>query len=188
MRLSAGTCARPVKPRKITLFTVSSPRGSRKNEATRRIAPEASAMANRNLIQTGMVLRVSMRRKPLSAKIIEHSEGLGTPDADTVRQRAMELARIAGHSQMTHEDWVLAKRELHGNTSDTADNGGGDVMITGVSEKDMVASDLGHHVENLTPEDDTLLAEELTAEGMEEAVHDRMLAACDEEPRENEEE
>ncbi len=135
-----------------------------------------------------MVLRVSMRRKPLSAKIIEHSEGLGTPDADTVRQRATELARIAGRSQLTHEDWVLAKRELHGNTSDTADNGGEDAMITGVSERDMVACDFGHHVENLTPEDDTLLAEELTAEGMEEAVHDRMLAACDEEPRENEEE
>ncbi len=99
----------------------------------------------------------------------------------------MELARIAGHSQMTHEDWLLAKRELHGDTSDTADNGGADAMITAVSERDMVAADLGHHVENLTPDDDTLLAEELTAEGMEEAVHDRMLAARDEEPRESEE-
>ena len=127
-------------------------------------------MANRNLIRTKMVLRVSMRRKPLSAKIIEHSEGLGTPDANTVRQRAAELARISGHSQVTHEDWVLAKRELQGNTSDTADNDGGDAMITGVSERDMVAADLGHHVENLTPEDDNLLAEELTAEGDRKSV------------------
>lgn len=162
-------------------------RGFQREAGKAILPPEANTVATRNLIRGRMVLRVSMRRKPLSAKIIEHSEGLGTPDADAVRQRAMELARISGHSRMTHEDWLLAKRELHGNTSDTADNGGVDAMVTGVSERDMVATDLGHHVENLTPEDDTLLAEELTAEGMEEAVHDRMLAACDEEARESEE-
>jgi hypothetical protein len=40
----------------------------------------------------------------------------------------------------------------------------------------MVATDTGHHIENLRGGDDNVL-EELVAEGMDEAVHDQMLAS-----------
>ena len=43
--------------------------------------------------------------KPISAKIIQHSEGLGAPDAETVRKRAQELAIINGREQFSEDDW-----------------------------------------------------------------------------------
>ena len=113
---------------------------------------------------------------PHSAKIMQHAEGLGAVSADEVRRRAAELAFIAGHSEPTDADWSEAKRELHGghghtNSEDEAE------MVCLVSEHDMVVTDLGHHVANHGPETEDNLGEELVAEGMDEAVHEQMLAA-----------
>jgi hypothetical protein len=125
--------------------------------------------------------------RPTSAKIIEHSHGLGAPSADNVRRRAQELATIDGRSEFNEEDWRAAKRELHGGHEANGNNG--QVEMTAlVSEHDMVSSDVGHHVENLPPDDAENLAEELFTEGMDEAVHEQMLAARSEEPSEEEEE
>jgi len=49
-------------------------------------------------------------------------------------------------------------------------------MAESISERDMTATDSGHHVENLRGGDDNVL-EELVAEGMDEAAHDQMVAA-----------
>lgn len=114
--------------------------------------------------------------KPISAKILHHSTGLGAPTADTVRQRARELARIDGRAEYNDEDWRLAKRELHGGHEFNDTNGEMD-MVAAVSEHDMVASSMGHHVENVGLEDQSNVVEELIAEGMDEAVHEQMLAA-----------
>jgi len=46
-----------------------------------------------------------------------------------------------------------------------------------VSERDMMAENSGHHVRNLGFDDENA-GEELANEGLEEAVHDRMLAAA----------
>ena len=54
-------------------------------------------------------------------------------------------------------------------------------MVALVSERDMLVTDLGHHVENIGMEDSDNVAEELIAEGMDEAVHEQMLAARREE-------
>jgi hypothetical protein len=121
--------------------------------------------------------------KPASAKIIQHSAGLGAPSAETVRQRARELARINGREQFSDEDWREAKRELHGG-HESNDTNGEMNMSAAVSEHDMVASSLGHHVENLVPDDQGNVAEELIAEGMDEAVHEQMLAASREAEKE----
>jgi hypothetical protein len=59
-------------------------------------------------------------------------------------------------------------------------------MEQSVSERDMTATDNGHHVENLRGGDDNVL-EELVAEGMDEAVHDRMLEASRQTAREDHE-
>ena len=49
---------------------------------------------------------------PKSAKIMQHAEGLGAPTASQVRQRAFELALIAGRNEFNQEDWRQAKEFL----------------------------------------------------------------------------
>lgn len=122
--------------------------------------------------------------KPTPAKIIQHSEGLGVPSTELVRQRARELARINGREEFNDDDWREAKRELHGGHEPNDTNGEMD-MATAVSEHDMVACSLGRHVENVLDDQENMV-EELVAEGMDEAVHEQMLAARGEEPQEDE--
>jgi hypothetical protein len=122
--------------------------------------------------------------KPTTAKIIHHSEGLGAPTADTVRQRARELARINGHEEFNDDDWREAKRELHGGHEPNDTNGDMD-MTAAVSEHDMVACSMGRHVENVGLEDRENVVEELIAEGMDEAVHEQMLASRREEAKDD---
>ena len=124
--------------------------------------------------------------KPTPAKIMQHAEGLGAPDADTVRKRAQELATINGHEQFSETDWHEAKRELHGGHTMNDTNGDMD-MTSMVSEHDMVVGSVGHHVENIGLEDADNVAEELIAEGMDEAVHEQMLASRREDVAEEQE-
>ena len=124
--------------------------------------------------------------RPVSAKIIQHAEGLGTPTAETVRRRARELAIINGHGEFTEEDWREAKRELHGGHEQFSENGDAE-MNSMVAEHDMVVGSVGHHRENMRSEDPDHMGEELIAEGMDEAVHEQMLAARREEPRDEDE-
>ena len=117
------------------------------------------------------------KMRPPTAKILFHADGLGLPNVDHVLQRAQEIALIDGRSDYTEADWQQAKYEIHG--SHQADDGpSGEIeMAALVSEQDMVATDAGHHLARLTMEDDGNVVEELIREGMEEAEHDRMLAA-----------
>ena len=115
--------------------------------------------------------------RPASAKIIQHAEGLGLPNAELVRKRAEELAQIDGRTEFTERDWQDARRELHGGHDNLVSNGSVDMAVL-VSEHDMITSDAGHHVAKLGPEDDGNIVEELISEGMDEAVHDQMLAAA----------
>ena len=124
--------------------------------------------------------------KPTPAKIIQHSQGLGVPSTEMVRQRATELARIDGRSEYNDVDWHQAKRELHGGHEVLASDGSAE-MAAMVSEHDMVICDVGHRVETFGPDGADSMGEELIAEGMEEAVHDQMLAAARHEEEENEE-
>jgi hypothetical protein len=124
--------------------------------------------------------------RPTSAKIIQHAEGLGAPSAMEVRRRAAELAMIAGRREYNDEDWQQAKMELHGGHEGA---GASDEMemVALVSERDMIVTDLGHHVENVHSENGETMAEELFAEGMDEAVHEQMLASRREDAVEDEE-
>ncbi len=115
--------------------------------------------------------------RPLQAKIVNHAEGLGAPDPDTVRRRAKELAQIDGRTEINESDWHQAKCELHGGQSIYAADGEEEMMTHSVSGRDMVSVDLGRHVENITADNSEGMAEELIAEGMDEAVHEQMLQA-----------
>jgi hypothetical protein len=125
--------------------------------------------------------------RPTSAKIIQHAEGLGAPNAEHVRLRARELAIINGRAEYNEEDWREAKRELHGGHTAPADEAEME-MVAVVSGHDMVAGSLGHHVENVLYSESDHLGEELVAEGMDEAEHERMLLARTEaEPEDDDE-
>jgi hypothetical protein len=113
--------------------------------------------------------------RPPYAKILVHAQGLGVPTPEMVQQRADELARIDGRTEHNEQDWQRAKQELHGGHEYSWDDEE-DRMEQSVSGRDMIASDTGHHIENLRGGEDNVL-EELVAEGMDEAVHDQMLAA-----------
>jgi hypothetical protein len=124
--------------------------------------------------------------RPASAKILQHSTGMGAPNAELVRRRAEEIARIDGRAEFHEGDWQQAKRELHGG-HELGDAADGADMTSLVSERDMISTDPGHHTERLGMDGDENLGEELIAEGMDEAQHERMLAARLEEAEDDEE-
>ena len=83
---------------------------------------------------------------------------------------------INGRDEFSEEDWREAKRELHGGHELTDTNGEFE-MGSMVSEHDMVVGSMGHHAENMRLDDNENVLEELIAEGMDEAVHEQMLAS-----------
>lgn len=121
--------------------------------------------------------------RPPSAKIIQHSQGLGAPTSETVRERARELALINGHTEFSDEDWRTAKRELHGG-HESNDTNGDREMAAMISEHDMVIGSMGRHAPNMRPDDNENVLEELVAEGMDEAIHEQMLEARRDDVRE----
>ena len=114
--------------------------------------------------------------RPTSAKILQHSSGMGAPNADLVRRRALELAFIDGRAEAHEGDWQQAKRELHGG-HELGDSDDGAEITAFVSGHDMISSDPGHHTVRVGMDDGENLGEELIAEGMDEAVHEQMLAS-----------
>ena len=118
--------------------------------------------------------------RPATGKILCHFNGMGSPNVGLIRTRAEELARINGHAVYTEADWQQAKHELHGtdrNDDELSEEMGPSTMVSGA---DMLTTDFGHHTPRLGMEDDGNAIEELWREGMDEAEHERMLAACKE--------
>jgi hypothetical protein len=111
-----------------------------------------------------------------SGKIVNHGGGLGAPTPELVLERARELAAIAGHEEVRPEDWTQAKRELHGGHVE-----GAGPEVDGMVEVswDGEVGSLGHRVvREGEGGDEGTVGEELVAEGMDEAVHEQMLAAA----------
>jgi hypothetical protein len=123
-----------------------------------------------------------MKHRP-TAKIVNHSGGLGVPSTDLVQRRAEEIARIDGRAHANDADWLQAKAELHGGHS-SDDEEPNVIMLRSLSGGDLIAGSVGHHFTNHGFENGDSLGEELIAEGMEEAVHEQMLQAREAEPGE----
>lgn len=113
--------------------------------------------------------------RPVSGKILSHDGGMGTPSADTVRQRAAELALIEGRDAPTEQDWKRAFLELHGGRHDPNLKGEEDEMLGAITETDSVAPTLGRHIHQMDVDGGENVGEELIAEGLDEAAHDQML-------------
>lgn len=117
--------------------------------------------------------------RPVSAKILENAEGLGVPSERTVECRARELALIDGRDTPTEADLRLAFIELHGGNHyplENADLMSADEMALLTASSISVPS-LGHQTPRLEFEGGQSIGEELVAEGLDEALHDRMLTA-----------
>jgi hypothetical protein len=108
------------------------------------------------------------------AKILSHDAGLGIPDPEMVRQRAREIARINGRDprHYSEADWLQAKLELHGGHELD-----GDEPVRFFSGHDPAAGSTGHQAPKLGSDELENIGEELIAEGMEEALHERMVRA-----------
>lgn len=116
-----------------------------------------------------------------AGKISVHGNGFGTPSPDTVEKRAREIALIAERDpdEFTDADWDQARRELLGTPVSNAPEETDDNADV-VEEWNVVASSAGHRAPR-TSEDDDSLGEQLVEDGVQEAVHDQMVAARKEE-------
>ncbi|MEI8234318.1 MAG: hypothetical protein WCH57_06490 [Verrucomicrobiota bacterium] len=110
---------------------------------------------------------------------------MGTPSAETVRQRAAELAAIEGRDTPSEQDWKRAFQELHGGHHDPNARGEETEMLGAVTETDRVAPTLGRHLHEMDIDGGESVGEELISEGIEEAEHDQMVQSRKEEKREN---
>ena len=72
--------------------------------------------------------------RPVSGRILTHAEGMGTPSADTVRQRARELAQIDSRPAPSELDWKRAFLELH--DLPESDSLGEELISEGLAEAD----------------------------------------------------
>ncbi len=124
--------------------------------------------------------------KPGLGKISVHGNGMGAPTPEMIEKRAREIALINERqpNDFTDGDWDQARRELLGleeiaSADDT--NGVADSM----SERDESPEEHGHRVPRVGFEDDEeSLGTHLVTDGLEEAVHDRMVEAAREDQEE----
>ena len=124
-------------------------------------------------------------------QITENGTGIGTVTRGMVKERAVELALIGGHtaSEVSKSDWEQAKRELTGG-SDTDLN---DSILESAPESerwDPVHGSMGHKAPESSSEDENEDGKSdsamLVEEGIAEAEHDQMFQAAKARGQENE--
>ena len=117
--------------------------------------------------------------------LTENSAGLGTVTRKMVRERAVEVAVINGHSaqEVSKSDWELAKQELTGEP----DTDPKEAVLESASESerwDPVHGSTGHKVPVVASDDEGDEGrsdnERLVEEGIAGVEHDQMLQASQE--------
>jgi len=127
-----------------------------------------------------------MRRNPLNKGIImENADGIGTVTPAMIEARARELASINGHdpSKPTDADYQQAKRELTG--EEEIDPQEENLESVPESEAwDPVPGSTGRQAADSLGEDEDAEgrseAAQMYEEGIDEAEHDQMLRAAEE--------
>ena len=135
-----------------------------------------------------------MRRNPLNKGIImENADGIGTVTSAMLEARARELAVINGHgsSGPTKADYQQAKRELTG--EEEIDPQEENVESVPESEGwDTVPGSTGRQAADSPGEDEDAEgrseAAQMYEEGIDEAEHDQILRAAEEEQKSDERE
>ncbi len=121
-----------------------------------------------------------------NGQMSENGAGLGTVTRGMVKERAIELALIRGHSaeEMSQTDWEQARRELTGGPENDPE----ETRLESAPESerwDPLPGSQGHKAPESPSddEDDDGRSESarLVEEGVAEAEHDQMLQAAREE-------
>lgn len=119
-------------------------------------------------------------------RIILHGDGVGDLTLDDIEKRAREIAVIHGRApeRVTEEDRQQALDELQNRSLPAIDDDGESrgAITRDPSEPVSVP---GRQIANQVGEGDPAAIERLAYEGVEEAQHDQMLAARDQEHRQN---
>ncbi len=107
-----------------------------------------------------------------------HGHGLGTVTEEMVRQRARELALVAGRpeGQVLDSDLKEARRELTGQEGLNPPPTAGE-SIPEEDRWEPVAESPGHQAPVVPAPDEQTFAEKLVEEGVEDAEHDQMIEA-----------
>lgn len=118
-------------------------------------------------------------------RIILHGDGVGDLTLDDIEKRAQEIALIQGRSpeRVTEDDreqaWAeLQNRQLPPSSEDDGESRG--AITRDPSEPVAIP---GRQIQNQEGEGDPAAIERLAYEGVEEAQHDQMLAAREQEHR-----
>lgn len=113
---------------------------------------------------------------PPDSRITWHGNESGTLNADMVEERAREIAIIEGRSpeKVTENDRDRARMELRDDELIlTSDDAHSDILATRNPAEPAV--EIGHEVESQLTDDEQVMAEKETLEGVREAEHERML-------------
>ena len=116
--------------------------------------------------------------QPGFGKISVKGEGMGAPTAELVEKRAREIALINERNpdEYTDADWDQAEKELLGRETITAADDV-DEVVDSLSDRDEVPGESGQRA-GLAGEDDEMLGAQLVEGGIEEAAHDQMVEAA----------
>ena len=127
-----------------------------------------------------------MRRNPLNKGIImENADGIGTVTSAMIEARARELARINGHdpSKPTEADYQQAKRELTGEEEIDPQEENLESMPESEAWDPLPGSTGRQAADSLGEDEDAegrSEAAQMYEEGIDEAEHDQMLRAAEE--------
>jgi hypothetical protein len=119
---------------------------------------------------------------PGFGKISLHGNGMGAPTPELIEKRAREIAIIneRAPNDFTDGDWDQARRELLG-LEEVAPADDANEVVDHMSERDDVPGENGHQApRNGLEDDEESLGAHLVSDGLEEAVHDRMVEAAKE--------
>ena len=118
--------------------------------------------------------------QPGFGKISLHGDGMGAPTSELVEQRAREIALINERNpeEYTDADWDQAEKELLGRETTTAADDV-DPVVDSLSDRDEVPGEAGRRA-GIAGENDEMLGAQLVEGGIEEAAHDQMVEAAQE--------
>jgi hypothetical protein len=106
---------------------------------------------------------------------------LNVPTPEAVTQRAREIALIEERNpdDFTKGDWDQARRELTGAETSASSDDPVELAAT-LSERGSVPGESGGRVPRVSPKDEALVDESLVSRGVDEAAHDQMVEAAQE--------
>ena len=120
-----------------------------------------------------------MKSAPFDGKILAGPDGLGTVTSVMVEQRAREIARTEERDRYTDADLDRAYAELLGNTHDSTPPEVPEGLDDTMTDREISDRALGDRVPKVGFDDEASVGQVLVEEGIEEAEHERRVAAID---------